>query len=129
MLSAALLLLAHNCGLRDIHLICMTATGWKQSSDYNVITTENIEALKAKEFGFRAAGEHIRSQFEESAPRFRPQMAGAPGVEVMTATILLFEREDRQPRRSTGIHRIRKVLTDGNEKWGNLNASAYILAP
>ncbi|KAJ7034021.1 hypothetical protein C8F04DRAFT_1102817 [Mycena alexandri] len=78
MLSAALLLLAHNHGLRDIHLICMTAKGWKQSGDYNVISTDNIEVLEAKEFGLRAVGGSFTRQFQyglEGGPKLSKGLA------------------------------------------------------
>ncbi|KAJ7741335.1 hypothetical protein B0H16DRAFT_1423816 [Mycena metata] len=82
MLSAALLLLAHNRGLRDIHIVCMSAKRWKQSGDYNVIATEEIEALEAKEFGSRAVGGSFTR-------RFRYEVEGRPTLSKGLARIRL----------------------------------------
>jgi hypothetical protein len=58
MLSAVLLLVEHNPGLRCIHLVWVTTKEWKQSGNHTVIplTVKGVEVpdvLEAKEFGPR----------------------------------------------------------------------------
>ncbi|KAF7359813.1 hypothetical protein MVEN_00706500 [Mycena venus] len=68
MLSAALLLLEHNPGLRCIRLVWVTIKQWKQSGNYTVIplTVNSVEVpdmLDAKEFGPRTLGGSFNRDF------------------------------------------------------------------
>ncbi|KAJ6566464.1 hypothetical protein B0H19DRAFT_1232639 [Mycena capillaripes] len=64
MLSAALLLLAHNPDVQKIDLHWVTTKAWKQSGQYTVQTQRDApDALEAKEFGPRALGGSFTRRF------------------------------------------------------------------
>ncbi|KAJ7164227.1 hypothetical protein C8R46DRAFT_1099015 [Mycena filopes] len=82
MLNTALLLLAHNRGLRDIHLHFLTAKGWKQSGDYNTVSTRGGKTVIAKEYGSNAVGASFMR-------RFRYEVEETSGVRKRLARIRL----------------------------------------
>ncbi|KAJ7260498.1 hypothetical protein B0H12DRAFT_375209 [Mycena haematopus] len=69
MLAAALILLEHNPGLREIHIVWVSMKAWKQSGDYIISSrtgqddTRVPDSVDAKEFGPRALGGSFTRRF------------------------------------------------------------------
>ncbi|KAJ6457930.1 hypothetical protein C8R45DRAFT_1032322 [Mycena sanguinolenta] len=69
MLAAVLILLARNPGLREIHMMWIGSEAWKQSGDYEIISSLNDsgkrvpEFVDANEFGFGTRGKSFSRGF------------------------------------------------------------------
>ncbi|KAJ6457931.1 hypothetical protein C8R45DRAFT_1032324 [Mycena sanguinolenta] len=68
MLAAVLILLEHNPGLREIHMVWVSTKAWKQSGDYAITSSLGHDQpipkfVEAKEFGPRAIGGSFMRRF------------------------------------------------------------------
>ncbi|KAJ7142746.1 hypothetical protein C8R44DRAFT_866051 [Mycena epipterygia] len=70
MLNAALLLLARNPRLHEIHLVWMTHTAWKQSGNYTICA--EAQYMDAHEFGPRPLGGSFTRRFRYALDDRRP---------------------------------------------------------
>lgn len=77
MLNAALLLLAHNPRLHEIHLVWVTHTAWKQSGNYSI--SAESEYMDAHEFGPRPLGGSFTRRFRYALDNGRPLIGSRRG--------------------------------------------------